>query len=428
MIKLSEVKEALALPFGNTYENWTVLLRSILKTTTSDSISANELNSVSTIPESKIIANLKFFKNLGICTPDSSSSSIVLTNEGKEFAESLVIGNKEKELELLTKFAKIGLKNIIEFYNIRKDSDNFNFDQLYNQIKYISKTKDKPGETRNTAGNYRMGIYTIINILIKTGHIPDSFSPDANKPEISTEKGEIKRMGFEVPTNCTLGWMKKLFTAIETANPSEINKNFITGSVEANQHEGSILKLTRFLEIANKDDTLGNNYEKLRYFSSSDFKQNLKEIIEQKYEKVLKFANLELTTKNQLANVFMKEFSMGMNHAEKAVGILLDLCKLADMKLSDELKTKSTTKSSVNTKGIRNKVSVAPKTEKTESELVNPIPIYQVSDGGFKIVLNINLDASDPSAFDNTVEFIKKIQNVSKNIEIHPSLTSEEEN
>jgi hypothetical protein len=157
--------------------------------------------------------------------------------------------------------------------------------------------------------------------------------------EIQTEEQSPSggKVPFELPTNCQADWLPKFFKAIRDFNPSEINRVFITANVVGNKHEGSILRISQFLGLSDKQGGRGENYEKLRFFGDDAFKKNLSEIIRTKYSKVFRITQLSSVKMDGLTRVVMSEYSVGQIPANRAISVLLNLATLSDLEISEDL-------------------------------------------------------------------------------------------
>ncbi|MFY3741920.1 MAG: hypothetical protein HMLIMOIP_002381 [Candidatus Nitrosomirales archaeon] len=414
-----------SVPFGLKFQDWQLMVRGLAqKGANSRPVSSDELSTLTAIHAKKIAANLGFLKNLGVCTLESKGSSIMLTDKGLAYANALVMQDKNKQDELITEFVKSGLKQVIEFCDLHRQSGDLSYPDLFNHIKLIAGLSEKPSAVWGVDTNYRYGIEIVIEMLVISKVLDETFLPTNNKePPQTKEKSPMsvitkRRKDYEVPTRFQHTWIERLFKAIRDVNPEIINRNFIGASVEGNNHEGSILKICKFLDISKDDDKRGDNYEKLRYFGTNDFKKNLGEIIRQKYSRILQYVNLQGDTakRENLVATFMREYDMDGASAEGAVDFLLDLCTFSDIELANNLAIKS--------KGSAIKVQSVPepKTPKIEQHtspttrpnlIPTSIPTLTMGVNGLEIKINVTIDAKESQAFANTLDFIKALRTMS---------------
>ncbi|MGI0010063.1 MAG: DUF5343 domain-containing protein, partial [Nitrosopumilaceae archaeon] len=343
------VDDGLPLPFGNNLEKWKFMVMGLAQLhADKNSISSKELADLTTLPESKISSNTKFLKLLKILTSESTGSKISLSQDGAKYAQALLVKDITAEKEQFTNIIKSGLNDLIVFCELHMRANDLTFDMLFNQIKLISRTKDAEGEARNTGSNYRTAIHTVIEMLVSAGILEQTYLPANNKPATTQSANTgIKKVSkrFEIPTNCQKDWLVKLFSKIKDSNPDKIDKSFIRLNVVGNNHEGSVLKIAKFLEIADKDGNHAKNYDKLRIFGSEEFKKNLIDILKEKYSKIfVNNADLETIEKGNLINFVIQEYGIGGMVAERTVNVLTLLCEMSDMKLSNSfLKTTRST-------------------------------------------------------------------------------------
>jgi hypothetical protein len=417
--------DSMPLPFALKLDDWKFMVRGLLQLNANEhSVTNNEVVELTKMPMSKVSGNLAYLRLLGIITPESKGSQIALSEDGSNFAHSLVMKDAKTEKELLTKLVKNGLKDVIAFCELHKHSNDLTFDLLFDHIKYLSKVRDAANEVRNVFQVYRVAIYTIIEMLIIAEILDESFLPAKNKPDSPRPSGApAQKKTFDIPTNCQRDWIEKLFKGIKDVNPPQVNKTFVTTSVVGNNHEGSVMRLARFLGISDDEDNRGQNYEKLRYYGTDDFRTNLSQAIREKYSKVLSFANLETVKRDNLVAGFMKEYDMDGMHAEKAMEILINLCEFAGIRLSDDLvgKPSSTKQESKSTSVITPK-----KDSKTlpSEKIITSTPISDVAhapqESLLQVKMNINTDGKDWQPFENTLKFLKNLKQLDNiNIEVN---------
>lgn len=406
----------LPLPLGNTFDQWKLMVRG-LKQLNADKnpVSGEQLSKLVKIPETVLSGNIKFLRRLNIITQDSKSSQITLSENGIKYTESLILKDSQKEKEILSILIKTKLNEIIGFCDLHKQSDDLTFDMVFDQIKLLSNTPDVQGQTRNVYSQYRTAIYTIIEMLVYAGVLDDSYLSSNNKPQAPKDKTKTTRVireKFPLPTTCELSWLKKLFQAIRDHNPQKLDRTFITASVDKNNHQGSILTTARFLGITDKDGNILENFNKLRFYGDEDFKKNLREIIKDKYSDVLNNLDIEKIEKANLVSVIMDKYKVGDIIAQRAVEVMVNLCTLGEMNLSDSLKSRTE-------KPVDRTKPKAEITERKEQKIqehkniVSTIPIiHEKSERGLDIEVKIHIDAKDQESFSNTLKFIKELNNL----------------
>lgn len=407
--------DGLPLPFGNNLEKWKFMVMGLAQLhADKNSISSKELADLTTLPESKISSNIKFLKLLNILTPDSTGTKINLSQDGTKYAQAILVKDINTEKEQLTNMVKSGLNDLIGFCELHTRMNDLTFDMTFNQIKLQSRTKNEEGETRNTSSNYRTAIYTIMEMLIHVGILDEKYLPSNNKPDATkSSNGGIKKASkkLDIPTNCQKDWLVKLFSKIHALNPEKIDKSFITLNVVGHNHEGSILKIAKFLEITDKDGNRSINYDKLRIFESDEFKKNLSEILKEKYSVIFTSTDLATVDKGNLINYVMQQYDIGSTDAQRAVNVLTMLCEMSTIQLSEsfekQIRSKSENKpiekSHPTKTTIQENISSMVKTSTISSEYHN--------DNGVIIRLDINIDAKDKESFSNVLEFINNLKN-----------------
>lgn len=404
------------LPIGMDLEKWKYMINGLRRLNANDQpVSSDQLYILTKITSSSISGNIKFLKKLGIVTLESKSTSIQFSENGTKYADALRIQDATKEKEILTNLIMTNLKEVIDFCELHKQSPDLTFDMLFNHLKLISNTPDTAGQTRNTHSMYRMGIHTIIEMLIFTGVLDESYLPDKNKTSISKLDGiGTVRKHSEIPLYGSYDWIEKLFTSIKSVNPQQVVKNFITANVVGHNQESKILTIARFLGMIDNEGNHAENYDRLRIFGTDEFKQNLSDIIKDKYSKILSIANLETVEKSNLVSAIVKEYNIGSDHAEKAVSVLINLCKMTNMKLSDSL----TQKNQLDKKEKQSPSKSSDKSSKETLSNTEGTKLQQYSTNvenssfGFKIEVKINADAKDKESLQNITDFIMKLKNM----------------
>jgi len=412
-----EVEKSLPLPYSLSYMKWQYLVKILTQQReTTTPITYEKLSELTAIPPTIVSGNMKFLRRIEIITSDSTGSNVILTENGKNYGESLALKDAQKEKEILSSLVKNGLKNLREYCEAQKQSPSgLDFEKLFNKIKFLSKTKDVQGELRETDNNYRRAIETVIEILVHVNILDESFLPSNNKPEI-TQKAEgvkITRKSFELPTNCQQDWLNKLFSKLRELNPELIDRKFIALNVMGQHHEGSIFRIVRFLAIADDEAKKAENYEKLRTFGSDEFKTSLTEIIKEKYSKIFNVTDVATVDRQKLIDFIIKEYNVGGKEAEKSVNVLVQLCRLSDLQLSESLDIKKQTV--IKEKPITTyQISEKPRLEKYGDVRKTILPNLPPNIKGKKmeIRININVDVKDEESYSRVVKLVKDLKNL----------------
>lgn len=407
------------IPIGVDFERWIFLVRG-LKQIGADvkAIDGKELETLTKIPYTTISSNLKFLHNIDFITKDSKITSIQLTPKGIEFAKSLIMKDKTKQKELLAPIIQETFKDLLTFYELHIQNGDLDFEMLFNQLKLLSNSPDVNGQSGNTYPAYRTGIYTALNMLIFIGKIDEKFNPQSNALQVLKDKSGQVRSKSEVPLHCSLMWMEKLFKEIRNMNPTTIKHEFITANVVGSHHEGSVLFVARFIELIDKDGNHGKNFDKLRLFGDDEFKQNLAQIIKEKYEKIFSVANIETVERSNLETVFMKEYEIGNDQAHNAVNVLVNLCQLSDLTISESLlNLRQTIKKESNDKKM--KIRKEQKIQSSEPSVQSNMPqsiMYPMPESPFKVNLNINIDVKDKETMLGVIELVRGLKQEIKSL------------
>lgn len=135
------------------------------------------------------------------------------------------------------------------------------------------------------------------------------------------------------PTNSQYHWLVKLFTRIKRDQPERIDKGYIA-SIVADNHETSLLKLARFLGVADDDGNRGTNYDKLNDYGGESFQRNLKTIIKAKYTKIFDIIDPLSADKERILQVIISTYEVDAGTAGRIVDVFAQFCRLADIHLS----------------------------------------------------------------------------------------------
>ncbi len=415
----------MAVPYWLDLTKWKFIIKIMAQQSLKgESLTTEKISNICAIAPTILSSNMKFLRTLNIITPDSKGSQIILTEDGIEFGQSLIDQNPVRENEILTKLLKSRLKTIVDFCDAQKQLNSLNFDRLFEQIKFFAEIKNVPNQARNTDRNYAKGIYDVIEMLVETKIVDESLHPSKNEVTfVKNPDNTVDRTQAHVPTTCQQDWLTKFFTALEKTTLQKLEMSFIIGNVVGNAHESSVMRIAKFLEICDKEGNLLENYEKLRYYSTNEFKTNLTEIIKQKYSKSIKDIDLTNTTKTNLASVFMREYALGKDKAERAVNVFTQLCRIAEINLSEDIFEKPKSEQKLSPKST-NKHIVKPiqvtddLRKKTQSEII-------AMNNGFIINIRINIDAKDPESFKNSLNFIRELKKDTNTSELDVQIPQE---
>ena len=415
--------DSMAIPIGVDFERWFFLVRG-LKQVGADTkpIDGHELETLTKIPYTTISGNLKFLHQIDFITKDSKTSSIQLSAQGIEFTNALIMQDENKQKEILTPIFQETFKELLSFYDLHAQNNDLNFEMLFNQLKILSKSPDVTGKSGNTYPPYRTGIYTAFNLLIFTGLIDEKFDPKTNSLQVLKDKSGAIRTRAEIPLSCSKLWMEKLFQQIRDMNPKSISREFITANVVGSHHEGSVLTVARFIGLIDGKGNRGENYEKLRLFEEDDFKQNLAQIIKEKYDKIFSVTNFETVERKNLETVFMKEYELGNDQARNGVNVLVNLCQFSNIKLSDSLtNSKPPTKKE---SGGKKKKTIPQKSQSSNHDTepnntqqnIPPSIMYPMPESPFKVNLNINIDVKDNETMYGVIDLVKRLKQEIKSL------------
>jgi hypothetical protein len=136
-----------------------------------------------------------------------------------------------------------------------------------------------------------------------------------------------------LPTNSQYHWLVKLFTSIKRNQPERIDKEYIR-SIVADNHETSLLKLARFLEVADDNGNRGSNYDKLNDFGGESFKRNLWTIIKIKYSGIFDVINPLSANKERIVEIIISSYKIDNSTARRIIEVFAQFCRLADIRPS----------------------------------------------------------------------------------------------
>lgn len=169
--------EPLPLPFAVSFEKLKSIVATLLQARAHvHLVSAREVAAAAGIQGLMMAANIEFLKSLGIASASSKVSGISLSRTGEAYARALAAGDEKAQREILAGSMAKALKPVTRFCELFSTED-LSFDRLFFQIRFLADIEDMWGQNRDTASQYRLGIYTVIEMMVFAGVLDRSFIP-----------------------------------------------------------------------------------------------------------------------------------------------------------------------------------------------------------------------------------------------------------
>jgi hypothetical protein len=169
--------EPLPLPFAVSFEKWKSIVSALLQARAHlHPVLAREVAAAAGIQGLTMAANIKFLKALGIASSSSKVSGLSLSRTGESYARALAAGDEKTQREILAGCMAKALKPITRFCELFRTED-LSFDRLFFQIRFLADIEDMWGQNRDTASQYRLGIYTVIEMMVFAGLLDKGFIP-----------------------------------------------------------------------------------------------------------------------------------------------------------------------------------------------------------------------------------------------------------
>jgi hypothetical protein len=154
---------------------------------------------------------------------------------------------------------------------------------------------------------------------------------------------ESREAQKQKPPNRGEGWYDRLFDllasrSIDLVDLDFIKVNIVSDPSNARRFKGGLL----FLGLIKDDGTPTDIFQKLK-LKGDEFSQNLKKVLETAYAPVFQKVHLENVVRNNLVNFFIEKYELSGSAANGAVDVFVHLASKANIPLSDELKTETST-------------------------------------------------------------------------------------
>lgn len=170
-------REPLPLPFAISFEKLKSIVSALSQAGAhAHPIPASQAAAAAGVQGFTMAANIEFLKALGIAASGSKVSGIILSKTGEAYARALAAGDEKTQRELLAGCARKALKPVTRFCELF-GPDDLSFDRLFFQIRFLADVEDVWGQNRDTAAQYRAGIYAVIEMMVFAGLLDRSFTP-----------------------------------------------------------------------------------------------------------------------------------------------------------------------------------------------------------------------------------------------------------
>jgi hypothetical protein len=135
-------------------------------------ISAADLKGSTGMNINTIQANAKFLQAIKILKSEPGKDGYSFEDKGKEYAKALSTNDTPKVAPILKELlTDSSLKELIDFAELNKSSEGFDYESLFTQIKAMARVKENPGVPRGVSAPYASGISTLIGLLARAGVI-----------------------------------------------------------------------------------------------------------------------------------------------------------------------------------------------------------------------------------------------------------------
>ncbi|RLI41138.1 hypothetical protein DRO69_11960 [Candidatus Bathyarchaeota archaeon] len=136
-------------------------------------VSLTDLESRTGIYPRTLKANIEFLSKLGIIKlEEGKRDSYLLTEKGAEYAKALSAGDVKQTSIILKELFESNFKELVDFVEIRKSSNELAFESLFSHIKTMARLKEYEKYPRGVSPPYRAGIYTLIKLLKRAEIVP----------------------------------------------------------------------------------------------------------------------------------------------------------------------------------------------------------------------------------------------------------------
>jgi hypothetical protein len=137
---------------------------------------------------------------------EGKKDSYLLTEKGTEYAKALGTGDTEQTSTTLRELFEHNFKELVDFIDIRKSSNELTFELLFSQIKTMARLKESDKYPLGVSAPYKAGIYTLIDLLKRADIIPSDIKPEKEPSRVATpakKKMTMKPVVKEIPTPIT---------------------------------------------------------------------------------------------------------------------------------------------------------------------------------------------------------------------------------
>jgi len=141
------------------------------------------------------------------------------------------------------------------------------------------------------------------------------------------------------PPYGNVAWYKKFFELIRSKSWEKIDTAIIGANIIGGPNATMLFKGLRFLGLVEEDGKTTKKLESLRV-RGEEFKQNLKNVVEEAYADFLHTVAVEQAKPEYVLNYFIKSCGYGETTAQQAMKIFVHLAQEANIPLSQELVSK----------------------------------------------------------------------------------------
>jgi predicted transcriptional regulator len=167
-------------------------------------VSLRDIGSRTGINLNTLEPNIKFLLKIGIIKlEEGKKDSYLLTEKGAEYAKALGTGDIKQTSTILKELFEHNFKELVDFVELRKSSNELTFELLFSQIKTMARLKESEKYPLGVSAPYKVGIYTLIDLLKRAGIVPPDIKPEKEPSRaviLAKKKIPPERVVKETPT------------------------------------------------------------------------------------------------------------------------------------------------------------------------------------------------------------------------------------
>jgi predicted transcriptional regulator len=162
-------------------------------------VSLRDIGSRTGINLNTLEPNIKFLLKIGIIRlEEGKKDSYLLTEKGVEYAKALGTGDMKQASTILKELFKHNFKELVDFVELRKSSNELTFELLFSQIKTMARLKESEKYPLGVSAPYKAGIYALIDLLKRADIVPPDIKPEKEPSRAVTIAKKKTSLGLAV--------------------------------------------------------------------------------------------------------------------------------------------------------------------------------------------------------------------------------------